>query len=185
VYGVVVLTLDEAGEARAPVLALGDALASAGSVRTVNAGSDEEIDEVLAGSTRQPARTGWPGPAPRAGQVGGRRGRRRPGARRRAADGPAVRAAHHPDDLPFGRTIVSRRLGILRSDHPATATSPAARLPRDPAAVAAALLAGAAAARPAAHGRGHGHLDGTLLGGSDQAGGAVRWQARVEWTTRC
>jgi len=168
---VVVLTLDEGCGTRAPVLALRDALAAAGAaVEVVDAASDPQIDAVIA-----------------------------PGGRRLvvavAADGQlravlrrlvrwyAPPPRSRPDDLPAGRTVPDLPpVGVLPLG-PAGEGDTASRLglPRDPAAVADAVLAGRARRLDLLRTDAGGvTLDGALFGTTGAGGEAVRWHARVE-----
>jgi hypothetical protein len=175
VYEVVVLSLAErgvAGGVRAPVRACADALTGAGAtVETITAGSDEEIDDVVARL-----------PEVRLVVAAAVDGQLRAVVRRmvrRWAPPPSRR----PADLPANRTVPDLPPVAVLSLDPA-GDDLAARLgvPRDPAGVAAAVLGdrvrrldllrqdGAPAVT----------LDGVLLGSSDDAGRVVPWRARVE-----
>jgi hypothetical protein len=177
VYEVVVLSLSEgdrpgggAHQVRAPVRACVDALVAAGAeVETVTAGSDREIDDAVARATRLVVAT--------AVDAQLRAVVRR--MVRRLAPPPSRR----PDDLPADRTVPDLPpLAILPLDPSARGLAARLGVPRDPGAVAAAVL-GERVRRldllrtdgPTAV-----TLDGTLLGGSDEAGRAVPWRARVE-----
>jgi hypothetical protein len=168
---VTLLTLDEPGCAlRAPVLACRDALVAGGArVEAVTAGSDEEIDAVL----ERPARLVVAAAAD---------GQLRAVVRRlvrRNAPSPRTRAP----DLPADRTVPDLpALGVLPLG-PADDTSLVARLglPRDPAAVAAAVLGGDVRRLDLLRNDGGSvTLHGALLGGLDSGGRAVAFAARVE-----
>jgi hypothetical protein len=175
VYDVVVLALADPvdrDQVRAPVRRCADALTRAGArVETVTATSDQEIDRVVE----------------RAGEVrlvvaAATDGQLRAVVRRmvrRAAPPPSRR----PAGLPDNRTVPDLPpLAVLPLDPAGGGLAARLRLPRDPAGVAAAVLGdrvrrldllrqdGASAVT----------LDGALLGGTDQAGRAVSWQARIE-----
>lgn len=193
-YDVVVLTLGdrEAGCAapRVPVLACADALTAAGArVETVTAGSDAEIDAVLARLDAPPRADGlaWPNPDGKTRLVvaSATDGQLRAVVRRlvrRYAPPPSRR----PADLPGTRTVPDLPpLGVLPLD-PAGASGPrdlAAQLdlPREPTAVATAVLDGRTRRLDLLrHDGGSVTLDGALLGGEDEAGRPVPWRGRVE-----
>lgn len=178
-YDVVVLGLadpDQAGTVRVPVRACVDALAAGGaSVEVVTATSDQEIDAALArvaAGARLVVATGAD-------------------AQLRAVVRRMVRKwapppSRRPDDLPEHRTIPDLPpLGILPLD---PSPPPAQRdlaaqleLEREPAQVAAAVLAGGVRRLDLLrHDGGSVTLDGALIGGSDAAGRALPWQAVVE-----
>lgn len=178
-YDVVVLGLadrDQAKAVRVPVRACADALVAGGArVSTVTATSDEEIDEALtrvADGARLVVATGSD-------------------AQLRAVVRRMVRRwapppSRRPADLPENRTVPDLPpLGVLPLD-PSCAPAPrdlAAQLglPRDPADVAAAVLGGRVRRLDLLrHDGGSVTLDGTLVGGSDEAGRAVPWRAVVE-----
>jgi hypothetical protein len=175
VYDIVVLALAENGgecQVRVPVRACADALEAAGAKpEVVVAGSDQEIDEALvrvAGGARLVVATAVDGQL-------------------RAVVRRMVRRwmpapSHRPAELPENRTV---------PDLPALAVLPmgTARdlagqlgLPREPAAVAAAVLAGRVRRLDLLRQDGSSAvtLDGALLGGADRTGRAVTWRARVE-----
>ena len=174
-YDIVVLALAESGgecQVRVPVRACADALTAAGAKpEIVVAGSDQEIDEALvrvAGGARLVVATAVDGQL--------RAVVRR--MVRRWAPPPSQR----PAGLPENRTV---------PDLPALAVLPmgTARdlagqlgLPREPAAVAAAVLADRVRRLDLLRQDGSSAvtLDGALLGGSDRTGRAVTWRARVE-----
>lgn len=193
-YDVVALSLadpHDAGTVRVPVRACADALAAAGArVETVTATSDREIDAVLA-RLDGPARSdglAWPDLSggvrlvvAAAADAEVRAVVRR--MVRRWAPPPSRR----PDDLPDHRTVPDLPpVGVL----PLGTTGPqagsgdlAARLwlPREPAGVAAAVVAGRARRLDLLRAdAGSVTLDGVLLGGADRSGRAARWSARVE-----
>jgi hypothetical protein len=175
---------------RVPVLACADALRAAGArVELITAGSDAEIDAVLArfdGPSRPDGLT-WP-------ELDGRTrlivatatdGQLRAVMRRlvrRYAPPPSRR----PADLADNRTVPDLpAVGILPLD-PAGATGSrdlAAQLglPRDPAAVAAAVLTGTVRRLDLLRNDGGSvTMDGALIGGTDDDGRAVPWRGRVE-----
>jgi hypothetical protein len=188
-YEVVVLTLGDEGSAgpRVPVLACSDALAAAGArVEAVTATSDTAIDEVLArldGPSRPDGLT-WPDPDGKTRLVvaAAADGQLRAVVRRlvrRYAPPPSKR----PADLPAARTVPDLPpIGVLPLDPAASADLPAKLgLPRDPAAVAAAVLDGRSRRLDLLRNDGGSvTLDGALLGAADEQGRAVRWRARVE-----
>lgn len=178
-YEVVVLSLPEgdrpggACPVRAPVRACADALVAAGAkAETITAASDEEIDGVLdrvANGTRLVVATAVD-------------------AQLRAVVRRMVRRwapppSRRPEDLPADRTVPDLPpLAILPLDPVRGDLAARLGVPRGPAEVAAAVL-GEQVRRldllrtdgPTAV-----TLDGALLGGSDEAGRAVPWRARVE-----
>ncbi|KUL26555.1 diacylglycerol kinase family protein [Actinoplanes awajinensis] len=172
---------------RTPVLACADALREGGAeVETVQAGSDQEIDAVLArfdGPARADGLT-WPAFRDdlRLVIATATDGQLRAVVRRmvrRWAPPPSKR----PADLDPTRTVPDLPpLAILPLD-PENSVDLAAQLglPRTPAEVAKAVLVG--------HSRrldllrndsGSVTLDGALLGGADDNGAAVPWRGRVE-----
>jgi hypothetical protein len=176
VYEVVVLALAESGggecQVRVPVRACADALTAAGAKpEIVVAGSDQEIDEALVrvdDGARLVVATAADGQL-RA-------------VVRRMVRRSAPPPSHRPPELPENRTV---------PDLPALAVLPmgTARdlagqlgLPREPAAVAAAVLADRVRRLDLLRQDGASGvtLDGALLGGSDRTGRAVTWRARVE-----
>ncbi|WP_436524903.1 diacylglycerol kinase family protein [Actinoplanes sp. HUAS TT8] len=172
---------------RTPVLACADALREAGAeVDTVLAGSDQEIDAALArfdGPARADGLT-WPAAD---GDVRlvvavATDGQLRAIVRRlvrRYAPAPSKR----PDDLATGRTVPDLPpLAILPLDS-GNSVDLAAQLglPRDPAQVAKAVLAGDVRRLDLLRNDGGSvTLDGALLGGADDNGAAVPWRGRVE-----
>ncbi|GIE32209.1 hypothetical protein Ait01nite_052540 [Actinoplanes italicus] len=172
---------------RTPVLACADALREAGAgVETVLAGSDAEIDEVLArfdGPARPDGLT-WPDADTKLRLVvaSATDGQLRAVMRRlvrRYAPPPSKR----PEDLPAQRTVPDLPpIAILPLD-PGNTEDLAAQLglPRTPAEVAAAVLNGTVRRLDLLRNDGGSvTLDGALLGGSDDNGRAVPWRGRVE-----
>jgi hypothetical protein len=194
VYDVVILTLTdrEGGSAapRVPVLACAEALAAAGArVETVTAGSDASIDEVLARLDGPPRADGLPWPnadgEPRLVVATAVDGQLRAVVRRlvrRYAPPPSRR----PGDLPAHRTMPDLPpVGVLPLG-PAGRGGPGdlaaqLELPREPAAVAAAVLGGRARRLDLLRNDGGSvTLDGVLLAGEDEAGRPAPWRGRVE-----
>lgn len=200
-YEVVLLTLGDGLDAcgrsgpRVPVLACVDALTAAGArAEAVTAGSDPEIDDVLARLDGPPRADGltWPDADGKTRLVVATAadGQLRAVVRRmvrRYAPPPRLR----PADLAPARTVPDLPpIGILPLDPaPAPSSAPAAAmdlagqlgLARDPATVAAAVLAGRARRLDLLRtDAGSVTLDGGLLGAADPDGRAVRWHARVE-----
>ncbi|MEU7802797.1 hypothetical protein AB0J14_06190 [Micromonospora arborensis] len=175
---------------RVPVLACADALIARGArVETVTARSDAEIDAVLArldGPARPDGLT-WPDLDGKTRLVVATAsdGQLRAVLRRlvrRYAPAPSRR----PADLPGNRTLPDLPpVAVLPLD-PArggTHRDLAAQLglPRDPAAVAAAVLDGTARRLDLLRNDGGSvTLDGALLGAADDAGRPLHWRARVE-----
>ncbi|WP_328464210.1 acylglycerol kinase family protein [Actinoplanes sp. NBC_00393] len=172
---------------RTPVLTCADALRAAGArVETVMAGSDQEIDAVLArfdGPARPDGLT-WPDPETKLRLVvaSATDGQLRAVVRRlvrRYAPPPSKR----PADLPSARTVPDLPpLAILPLD-PGNTSDLAAQLglPRTPAEVAAAVLNGDVRRLDLLRNDGGSvTLDGALLGGADDNGRAVPWRGRVE-----
>jgi hypothetical protein len=174
-YDVVVLTLAEPGErdqVRVPVRACRDALAGAGArVETVTATSDQEIDRVVARLDRV-----------RLVVATAADGQLRAVVRRmvrRAAPPPSQRPAGLPED----RTIPDLPpLAVLPLDPGRAGLAGRLGLPREPARVAGAVLAGRVRRLDLLRQDGGSAvtLDGALLGGTGPAGRAVPWRARVE-----
>ncbi|QOC94663.1 diacylglycerol kinase family protein [Micromonospora craniellae] len=175
---------------RVPVLACADALTARGArVETVTARSDAEIDEVLArlDAPPRPDELTWPDPDSKirlvvavAGDAQLRAVIRR--LVRRYAPPPSRR----PSDLADGRTVPDLPpVGVLPLD-PARSTTHrdlAAQLglPRDPAAVAAAVLDGTPRRLDLLRNDGGSvTLDGALLGAAAEDGRALHWRGRVE-----
>ncbi|WP_262283512.1 acylglycerol kinase family protein [Micromonospora sp. MA102] len=175
---------------RVPVLACADALTARGArVETVTARSDAEIDEVLARLDGPPRADGltWPDPDSKTRLVVATAsdGQLRAVLRRlvrRYAPPPSRR----PADLPDNRTVPDLPpVGVLPLDpaRSGTARDLAAQLglPRDPAAVAAAVLDGTARRLDLLRNDGGSvTLDGALLGAADDAGRPLHWRARIE-----
>ncbi|MFI6129755.1 hypothetical protein [Micromonospora sp. NPDC051141] len=188
-------TVEAAGEERCetprvPVLACADALTARGArVTTVTARSDAEIDEVLARLDGPPRPDGltWPDPDGKTRLIVATAsdGQLRAVLRRlvrRYAPPPSRR----PADLAENRTLPDLPpVGVLPLD---PARAGAARdlaaqlgLPRDPAAVATAVLDGTARRLDLLRNDGGSvTLDGALLGAADDAGRPLHWRARVE-----
>ncbi|MFF5172509.1 hypothetical protein ACFY3U_07735 [Micromonospora sp. NPDC000089] len=175
---------------RVPVLACADALTARGArVETVTARSDAEIDAVLARLDGPPRPDGldWPDPDSKtrlivavASDAQLRAVVRR--LVRRYAPPPSRR----PADLAGDRTVPDLpAIGVLPLD-PARGDSArdlAAQLglPRDPAAVAAAVLDGDVRRLDLLRNdAGSVTLDGALLGAADDAGRPLHWRGRVE-----
>jgi hypothetical protein len=191
VYDVVLLTLGEGCAApRVPVLSCADALTAAGArVDSVTAGSDAEIDDVIARLDGPPRPDGltWPDPEAKTRLVVATAadGQARAVVRRlvrRYAPAPSRR----PSDLSASRTVPDLPpIGLLPLDpagaEPGSDLARLLDLPRDPAEVARAVLDG----RPRRldllrTDSGSVTLDGALLGGADEAGRTVPWRGRVE-----
>jgi hypothetical protein len=187
-YDVVVLTLEDEGcTPRAAVLACSDAFTAAGArVETVTATADEQIDAVLSRLDGPPRPDGltWPDPDAKTRLVvaSAADGQLRAVVRRlvrRYAPPPSKR----PADLPATRTVPDLPpIGVLPLDRTGTGDLPAQLgLPRDPAAVAVAVLEGRSRRLDLLRNDGGSvTLDGALLGTADEQGRAVRWRARVE-----
>lgn len=202
-YDVALLTLGDRGACgsgpRVPVLACADALRAAGArVETVTATSDEEIDAVLA-RLDAPARAdglSWPDPDGKVrlvvataadGQLRAvlRRMVRRyaPPPSRRPAELPASRTV---PDLPPLAVLPLDPAGVRAAGPDPAAGLPARDLaaqlglPRQPAAVAAAVLSDRVRRLDLLRTEGSVTLDGALLGGVDDSGRAVGWPAVVE-----
>jgi Diacylglycerol kinase catalytic domain len=165
---------DPTGGVRVPVLACRDALRAAGAtVRIVEADSDRDIDQVV----EETVLTG----AARLVVAGNTDGEPRAVVRRllrRCAPPPSQR----PADLPAGRTVPDLPpIGLLPMDATATDDLTARlHLPRDPAAVAAAVVAGRARRLDLLRtDSGSVTLHGAMLGGADEGGRPVPWRAVV------
>lgn len=175
---------------RVPVLACADALTARGArVEMVTARSDAEIDEVLARLDGPPRSDGltWPDPDSKTRLVVATAsdGQLRAVVRRlvrRYAPPPSRR----PADLPANRTVPDLpTVGVLPLDPARSGThrdlAAQLGLPRDPAAVAAAVLDGTARRLDLLRNDGGSvTLDGALLGAADDAGRPLHWRARVE-----
>ncbi|MGC4865704.1 hypothetical protein ACLQ3B_09760 [Micromonospora sp. DT53] len=175
---------------RVPVLACADALNARGArVETVTARSDAEIDAVLArldGPARPDGLT-WPDPDSKTRLViaTASDGQLRAVLRRlvkRYAPAPSKR----PADLPGNRTLPDLPpVAVLPLDPARGGTHrdlvAQLGLPRDPAAVAAAVLDGTPRRLDLLRNDGGSvTLDGALLGAADDAGRPLHWRARVE-----
>ncbi|PWR06484.1 hypothetical protein DKT69_36785 [Micromonospora sicca] len=175
---------------RVPVLACADALTARGArVEMVTARSDAEIDEVLARLDGPPRSDGltWPDPDSKTRLVVATAsdGQLRAVVRRlvrRYAPPPSRR----PADLPANRTVPDLpTVAVLPLDPARSGThrdlAAQLGLPRDPAAVAAAVLDGTARRLDLLRNdAGSVTLDGALLGAADDAGRPLHWRARVE-----
>jgi hypothetical protein len=181
-------TLDKSSCApRVPVLQCADALTAAGArVETIVAGSDQEIDEVLArfDGPARPDGLAWPDPDSKTRLVVATAtdGQLRAVVRRlvrRYAPPPSKR----PADLATNRTVPDLPpLALLPLD-PSSTTDLGAQLglPRTPAAVASAVLNGSVRRLDLLRNDGGSvTIDGALIGGSDDDGRAVPWRGRVE-----
>lgn len=175
---------------RVPVLACADALTARGArVETVTARSDTQIDEVLARLDAPPRPDGltWPDPDAKTRLVVAvatdaqlravlRRLVRRyaPPPSRRPADLAANRTV--PDLPPVGVLPLDPARGDAQRD---LATQ--LGLPRDPAAVAAAVLDGTPRRLDLLRNDGGSvTVDGVLLGAADDGGRPLHWRGRVE-----
>lgn len=180
---------------RVPVLSCADALTASGArVTTVTARSNAEIDAVLARLDGPPRPDGldWPDPDSKTRLVVATAsdGQLRAVIRRmvrRYAPPPSRR----PADLPGNRTVPDLpAIGVLPLDpaRPPRADGEPPRdlagqlgLPRDPGAVAAAVLAGRVRRLDLLRNDGGSvTLDGVLLGAADDAGRPLAWRGRVE-----
>ncbi|WP_433128141.1 hypothetical protein ACQPWW_00815 [Micromonospora sp. CA-240977] len=175
---------------RVPVLACSDALIARGArVEMITAHSDAEIDAVLArldGPARPDGLT-WPDPDGKTRLVVATAsdGQLRAVLRRlvrRYAPAPSRR----PTDLPGNRTLPDLPpVAVLPLDParggPQQDLAAQLGLPRDPAAVAAAVVDGTARRLDLLRNDGGSvTLDGALLGAADEAGQPLHWRARVE-----
>ncbi|MFX0593165.1 hypothetical protein [Melissospora conviva] len=184
---------DDAGPGdppRVPVLRCADALTDAGArVETVTAYSDAEIDEVLARLDGPPRPDGLTFPDPdsktRLVIATGSDAQLRAVLRRmvrRYAPPPSRR----PDDLAGNRTVPDLPpIGILPLDPDRGGAQrdlvAQLGLPREPAAVAAAVLAGRTRRLDLLRNDGGSvTLDGALLGAADESGRPLHWRGRVE-----
>ena len=172
---------------RVPVLQCAEALTAQGArVETVLAGSDAEIDAALARFDGEPRPDGltWPDPDSKTRLIIATAldGQLRAVLRRlvrRYAPPPSKR----PADLAADRTVPDLPAVALLPLDVANTTDLAAQLglPRTPAAVASAVLAGHVRRLDLLRNDGGSvTLDGALLGGSDDDGRAVPWRGRVE-----
>jgi hypothetical protein len=172
---------------RVPVLKCAEALTAAGArVETVTACSDAEIDAVIArfDAPARPDGLSWPDQDSKLRLVvaSATDGQLRAVMRRlvrRYAPPPSKR----PADLADNRTVPDLPpVAILPLD-PAGRTDLAAQLglPREPAAVAAAVLGSVVRRLDLLRNDGGSvTVDGALIGGSDEAGAAVPWRGRIE-----
>jgi diacylglycerol kinase family enzyme len=172
---------------RVPVLRCAEALTKAGArVETVTAGSDAEIDEVVARFDGPPRPDGlsWPDPDTKLRLVvaSATDGQLRAVVRRlvrRYAPPPSKR----PADLAEDRTVPDLPpLAILPLDpHPSDDLAAQLGLPRDPVAVADAVLNGPVRRLDLLRNDGGSvTVDGALVGGAGADGRAVPWRGRVE-----
>ncbi|MGC5017384.1 hypothetical protein [Micromonospora sp. DT47] len=175
---------------RVPVLACADALTARGArVETVTARSDAEVDEVLARLDGPPRPDGlsWPDPDSKTRLVVATAS----DAQLRAVVRRLVRRyapppSRRPADLAGNRTVPDLPpIGVLPLDPARSGTQRdlAAQfgLPRDPAAVAAAVLDGAVRRLDLLRNDGGSvTLDGALLGAADDDGRPLHWRGRVE-----
>ncbi|MGC4808000.1 hypothetical protein [Micromonospora sp. DT233] len=175
---------------RVPVLTCADTLTARGArVELVTAHSDAEIDEVLARLDAPPRPDGltWPDPDSKTRLVVATAsdGQLRAVVRRlvrRYAPPPSRR----PADLPANRTVPDLPpVGVLPLDPARTGgqrdLAAQLGLPRDPAAVAAAILDGTPRRLDLLRNDGGSvTLDGALLGAADDAGRPLPWRGRVE-----
>lgn len=193
-FDVVILSLadpPDAGAVRVPARTCADALVAAGArVESVTATSDEQIDEVLARLDAPPRPDGLTWPVPGVGEVrlvvATAADSQLRAVVRRMVRRWAPPPSHRPPDLPAGRSVPDLPpIGVLPLD-PAAARAPrdlAAQLglPREPAAVAGAVLDGQIRRLDLLRtDAGSVTLDGALLGSTDEAGRAVAWRGRVE-----
>jgi diacylglycerol kinase family enzyme len=172
---------------RVPVLRCADALTKAGArVETITAQSDAEIDEVIArfDGTPRPDGLAWPDADTKLRLIvaSASDGQLRAVVRRlvrRYAPPPSKR----PADLAEDRTVPDLPpLAILPLDA-AAADDLAAQLglPRDPVAVASAVLDGSVRRLDLLRNDGGSvTVDGALVGGADADGRALPWRGRVE-----
>ncbi len=175
---------------RVPVLACADALTAAGArVETVTACSDADIDKVVA-RFDAPARAdglSWPDTDAKTRLIVAvaTDGQLRAIVRRfvrRYAPPPSRR----PGDLADNRTVPDLPpIGLLPLDPAGSAghrdLAAQLGLPREPAAVAAAVLGGTVRRLDLLRNDGGSvTVDGALLGGTDDNGRAVPWRGRVE-----
>jgi hypothetical protein len=191
VYDVVLLTLGEGCAApRVPVLSCADALTAAGArVESITAGSDAEIDEIVARLDGPPRPDGltWPDPEAKSRLVvaAAADGQVRAVVRRlvrRYAPAPSQR----PSDLSASRTVPDLPpIGLLPLDaaraEPGSDLAGLLGLPRDPVEVARAVLDGRVRRLDLLRtDSGSVTLDGALIGGADESGRTVPWRGRVE-----
>ncbi|MEH1056974.1 hypothetical protein V6U89_17450 [Micromonospora sp. CPCC 206171] len=175
---------------RVPVLACADALTARGArVETVTARSDAEIDEVLArlDAPARPDGLTWPDPDSKTRLVVATASDAQLRAvLRRLVRRYAPPPSRRPADLAGNRTVPDLPpIGVLPLDPARSGTQGdlAAQLglPRDPAAVAVAVLDGTARRLDLLRNdAGSVTLDGALLGAADDAGRPLHWRGRVE-----
>ena len=179
----------DAGTVRVPVRAFADALAAAGvEVDPVTATADAGIDPVLArlDAPARPDGLAWPDPdAPTRLVVAVAADGQLRAVVRRMIRRWAPPPSRRPADLPERRTVPDLPPVAVLPLGPAggEAGDLAARLglPREPAAVAAAVRGGQVRRLDLLRSdTGTVVLDGSLVGGVDAAGRAVPWRARVE-----
>ncbi|SCE71516.1 hypothetical protein GA0074696_0397 [Micromonospora purpureochromogenes] len=183
-------TEDRCETPRVPVLACADALTARGArVETVTARSDAEIDEVLArlDTPARPDGLTWPEPDSKTRLVVATASDAQLRAvLRRLVRRYAPPPSRRPADLAGNRTVPDLPpIGVLPLDpaRSGTRSDLAAQLglPRDPAAVAAAVLDGSARRLDLLRNdAGSVTLDGALLGAADDAGRPLHWRGRVE-----
>ncbi|SCL23498.1 hypothetical protein GA0070616_2737 [Micromonospora nigra] len=175
---------------RVPVLTCADALTARGArVKTVTARSDAQIDEVLARLDAPPRPDGltWPDPDSKTRLVVAvATDAQLRAVLRRLVRRYAPPPSRRPADLADNRTVPDLPpVGVLPLD-PArgdTQRDLAAQLglPRDPAAVAAAVLDGTPRRLDLLRNDGGSvTLDGALLGAADDDGRPLHWRGRVE-----
>lgn len=189
VYDVVALSLADpadAGTVRVPVRTCADALTAAGvRVDIVTATSDEEIDAALARLDAPPRADGlaWPdGSGDTRLLVAVATDSQLRAVVRRMVRRWAPPPSRRPADLPDGRTVPDLPpLAVLPLDQTGSDLAAQLDLPRDPTAVAAAMLGGGVRRLDLLRtDAGSVTLDGTLLGGTDPQGRALPWRGRVE-----
>ncbi|WFE95709.1 hypothetical protein O7612_01865 [Micromonospora sp. WMMD987] len=175
---------------RVPVLACADALTARGArVETVTARSDAEVDEVLArlDAPARPDGLTWPDPDSKIRLVVASAS----DAQLRAVVRRLVRRyapppSRRPAELAGNRTVPDLPpIGVLPLDParggPHRDLAGQLGLPRDPAAVAAAVLDGGVRRLDLLRNDGGSvTLDGALLGAADDAGRPLLWRGRVE-----
>ncbi|WP_027660563.1 hypothetical protein [Salinispora fenicalii] len=176
---------------RVPVLACADALTARGArVDLVTARSEREIDEVLSrlDGPPRPDGLGWPDPSSRTRLiVGTASDAQLRTVLRRLVRRYAPPPSRRPADLPVNRTVPDLPpVGVLPLDPARGGGQPrdlAAQLglPRDPVAVAAAVLEGTPRRLDLLRNdAGSVTLDGALLGAADEGGQPLHWRGRVE-----
>ncbi|MDH6465096.1 hypothetical protein M2302_005297 [Micromonospora sp. A200] len=175
---------------RVPVLACADALTARGArVETVTARSDAEIDEVLArlDAPARPDGLTWPDPDSKTRLiVATATDAQLRAVLRRLVRRYAPPPSRRPADLAGNRTVPDLPpIGVLPLDPARSGTrgdlAAQLGLPRDPAAVAAAVLDGTARRLDLLRNdAGSVTLDGALLGAADDGGRPLHWRGRVE-----